>query len=340
MEWFKKNPFWGSVGIGVLIATIGGVVFWQWAARRAASIEEEIRDTRAQVLRLKKRGVFPSPENVALFNQINERLKQYLEPAEARMRQGQVPAQQIDPYEFKRQLRQTINALMAKASRGAGQVTKLPDGFTFGFSQYVAAAIPQPDTVPQLMQQVEIVRQIVEMLYEANAEEITSIRRWPVEYRPPTPAPAAGAKPGTPAPPAPPPPVAAPDLLPAVDVNRDWRACRAVPFEFTFVCDTDRLRRFMNRLLDPSITRPYFLVRGVRVLNLREAPPTLDDLKNLTAAAVASGQSLGVNFILGTERISVTMRIDYEELKAAQEVAIAPAPGKTAGQPAGKGGRK
>lgn len=341
MDWFKKNPFWSSVGIAVLVGVIGGVVFWRWAVGRAEALDQELASTRSQIARLKGRGVFPSDENVKLFNQINARLGEYLAPAEERMRQGQIPLENVGPLEFKRRLRLAIDNLTREAQRGVGQETKLPDGFTFGFSQYVAAAIPAPEAIPALMQQVAAVQEIVRMLYEANTEEVLSVRRWPVESFVAKPADAETGAPKAGKPPVPSKggPAAGPaggDLLAPVDVNPDWLAYRSVPMEFSFVTDAEKLRRFMNRLLDPSQTKPFYIIRAMRVINRRDAPPTLDTLKEQAANAAASGQSLGMNFILGTERIAVTMRIDYVELKAPAQAAPpeAPASGK-----AGKGGR-
>ncbi len=348
MDWFKKNPFWSSVGIAVLLGVIGGGLFWRWAAGRSLALDEELASTRSQIARLKSRGVFPSPENVALFNQINARLGEYLAPAEERMRQGQIPLENVGPLEFKRRLRLAIDNLTAEAKRGIGQETRLPEGFTFGFSQYVAAAIPAPEAIPALMQQVAAVQEITRILYEANTEEILSVRRWPVENFVAKPAEGEeeAARPGRPpvAPKGKAAPAAAPasapavgDLLPAIDANPDWLAYRSVPMEFTFVTDAEKLRRFMNRLLDPSVTKPFYVIRAMRVVNRRDAPPTLDTLKEQAASAVASGQSLGMNFILGTERIAVTMRIDYVELKAP---AAAAAPDAPAGGRAGKGSKQ
>ncbi|HPA16443.1 MAG TPA: Amuc_1100 family pilus-like protein [Verrucomicrobiae bacterium] len=331
MDWFKKNPFWSVVAIASLVAVIGGVVFWRWAAGRASDLEQDLAGTRSQVARLKSRGVFPSKENVEIFNQTNARLQEYLAPAEERMRQGQIPLENVGPLEFKRRLRLAIDTLTREAQRGVGQSTKLPEGFTFGFSQYVAATIPAPDSIPALMQEVAAVQEIVRMLYEASVEEIVSVRRWPVESfvsRPEVEAagkaavPAKGAPKAAAAPAAP--AAAGGDLLPAIDVNPDWLTYRSVPMEFTFVTDAEKVRRFMNRLLDPSVTKPFYIIRAMRVVNRREAPPTLDLLKDQAKAASDSGKTLGMNFILGTERIAVTMRIDYVELKA-QPAAAPPA---------------
>ncbi|MCC6355280.1 MAG: hypothetical protein IT577_15415 [Verrucomicrobiae bacterium] len=342
MDWFKKNPFWSSVGIAALVALIGGAIFWRWAASRTAALEQELSGTRSQIARLKSRGVFPSKENVELFNQTNARLQEYLTPVEERMRQGQIPLENVGPLEFKRRLRLAIDTLTQEAQRGVGQQTKLPDGFTFGFSQYVAAAIPAPEAIPSLMQQVAAVQELVRMLYEANVEEIVSVRRWPVENFVQKPAEAAPK--GGKAPPAQGAPAAAPaagpavgDLLASIDVNPGWLAYRSVPMEFTFVSDAEKLRRFMNRLLDPAATKPFYIVRAVRVINRRDAPPTIDTLKEQATAAAESGQSLGMNFILGTERIAVTMRIDYVELNAPEQAGRSAAPAAGA---SGKGQKK
>lgn len=338
MDWFKKNPFWSTVAIAALVAVIGGAVFWRWAAGRAEALDQDLAGTRSLIARIKSRGVFPSKENVELFNQTNARLQEYLAPTEERMRQGQIPLENVGPLEFKRRLRLAIDTLTREAKRGVGQETKLPDGFTFGFSQYVAAAIPAPEAIPALMQEVAAVQEIVRILYEANVEEITSVRRWPVENFVAKPADAEAASPkagkappkaGVPAAPVTTAPAVG-DLLPGIDANPEWLTYRSVPMEFTFVSDAEKLRRFMNRLLDPSVTKPFYIIRAMRVINRREAPPTLDTLKEQATTAAASGQSLGMNFILGTERIAVTMRIDYVELKA-------PAPAAAA---AGKGQKK
>lgn len=342
MDWFKKNPFWSTVAIGALVALIAGVLFWRWTVGKTQELDQDLAGTRSMISRLKNRGVFPSKENVELFNQTNARLQEYLTPAEERIRQGHIPLENVGPLEFKRRLRLAIDTLTREAQRGVGQETKLPDGFTFGFSQYVAAAIPAPEAIPALMQEVAVVQEIVRILYEANVEEIVALRRWPVEHFISKPAEAAApVQPQKAAPKAAVPAAAAQgtaDLLSAVDVNPDWLTYRSVPIEATFVTDAEKLRRFMNRLLDPSVTKPFYIIRAMRVINRRDAPPTLDTLKDQASAAAASGQSLGMNFILGTERIAVTMRIDYIELKAAPQPAqpAAAAPAK-AGK---KGGAK
>lgn len=346
MDWFKKNPFWSLVAIGAVVAAVGGAIFWRWTVGHTLAVEQELAGTRSQIARLKSRMVFPSKENVELFNKTNARLQEYLAPAEERMRQGQIPLENVGPLEFKRRLRLAIDTLTREAQRGVGQETKLPEGFTFGFSQYVAAAIPAPETIPVLMQEVAAVQEIVRMLYEANVEEIVAVRRWPVENFVAKPAAEEGGAPkggkaaaaakGAPAPPAPT-AAAVGDLLAGVDANPEWLAYRSVPMEFTFVTDAEKLRKFMNKILDPAATKPFYVIRAMRVVNRRDAPPTLDTLKEQAATAAASGQSLGMNFILGTERIAVTMRIDYVELNAPATAGKAAAP---ASGTAGKGGKK
>ena len=84
MDWFKKNPFWSTVIIGMVVAVIGGALFWRWAAGQRMALEQDLDNTRTLISRLKGRGVFPSKENVELFNQTNARLQEYLAPAEER----------------------------------------------------------------------------------------------------------------------------------------------------------------------------------------------------------------------------------------------------------------
>ena len=129
----------------------------------------------SQLQRLSSRGVFPSEANVQTMGQQLEIYQKYLDGLYSSMREGQVAAttemnRDIFRKTLEDVLRQLVNDARAKS-------VALPADFAFGFQRYVAGNPPADEEMGRLVDQLQSIKTLCEILYDAGISELTAVDR-------------------------------------------------------------------------------------------------------------------------------------------------------------------
>ncbi len=317
MDWIRNNV--SLVTLGVLLAVVlgAGAFVWSGARARTAALEQELSNAGAEIIQLKARAIFPSPENVEKLNKNNAALEGFLAPAVKRLGEAEAAGEVMNPIDFQTRLRQVRDQLTAECK----DLVEIPPNFAFGFSRY-ENAMPTREATGMLTKQLAIVQELVKFLVDARVRKLSAIQRMPVEEMGGRGAdaqerrPQGGAGDGA-------------DLLPGIHINRPDLAYTSMPFVVRFTSKDAELRAFVNRLAGAEQTPPRYVIRSVRVNNQKAQPPTVRDLKdpaklqaNTAFRSEAERQQMVDSMttgkaimIFGEESIDVEMRVDYVELR-------------------------
>jgi hypothetical protein len=135
-------------------------------------------DTSLRALdRLRKRDPFPSHENVEQARQNKKELEKFRATLMADLQKGQTPIQDMEAAEFRQLLEVTLSGPKGLRLAGRGANVVLPDLFAFGFDRYVRGALPETEHIPRLVDQLNMVKRLCEILYDAQIAELQSITR-------------------------------------------------------------------------------------------------------------------------------------------------------------------
>lgn len=175
--------------IGVLVLVFGVSSFLLFRGISQFSKEEKTLSRSVSNLRnYYGRNPFPSKENVEREEANGAILKRWLGGLSASLREGELRPVQITPSNFVKLFSQKRERLKALAR---DRKVALPDGFAIGFERYASGTLPAPSDVPRLAQQLLIADQLCRILFESEANGISTLRREEFEM-----AGAAVAKPG------------------------------------------------------------------------------------------------------------------------------------------------
>jgi len=252
LDGMKKNL--GFVIGCVICAGVLGWIGWRaWEAYgRQQTAADDMAKAHSRLKRLHERKPYPHPENLATLSNNFDRLSgtgdlrgadDWLEALIARNPVGQaVPRNEFNTFLVARK-----NALLAKARDNGVTV---PQDFGFGFGRYVKEGVaPTNNTegIRLLLTQWSAIETISQVLFTNRVERIDGIRRATFDIgRDPV---IGAGQPGEES-------VTVPIRDTAGEVTR------TLPFEFTFLCDTDSLRGVLAGL---TAARPFLVVRSVEV---------------------------------------------------------------------------
>lgn len=166
-----------GAAVAVLLCLAGA-----WVAYVAFSKADTAKGARDETLKqiesIYRRNPFPSATNVWTVKNDRQKLDSWNRAMEQRLRAESAAAATNDltPSGFIDQLTATRRELLALAQSGGGKV--LPDGFAFGFDQYlVASAMPRPDDVRRLTLQLRMVDALVRQILASHVITLTQTDR-------------------------------------------------------------------------------------------------------------------------------------------------------------------
>lgn len=174
--------------IAVLLLAAAGLLFQ--GIRQFRDVSGQLNISRRMLSNLYQRDPFPSESNIVSEQQHLETLHAELDAMMQDLADGQVEPVQTAPLRFVEMFRDTSRRLAA-AAEARGII--VPADAAFGFQRHRAGDLPNPSDVPRLIQQLEIVDQLVNTLYEVGITELKSVGRQEFEVRA---APVAGPAPG------------------------------------------------------------------------------------------------------------------------------------------------
>lgn len=298
----RENRFLITLGSIVLLASVGLMVLLMRARGAYGEISQQYDTQAAELKRLQSLEPFPDQANL---NATSEQVKKYAEALSALLGQlgkQNFPMENLSPNQFQDRLREVVSGVGARAAeKGVG----LPPNFYLDFDPY-KDSLPKSASVPALARQLKSVELIVNLLIGTRVTSLNALVREPVPEE--GLARTASATPGSTPPPAGGGAAGASPLPPLV-VNQ------AVTANFT--CEAGQLRQIANELLK---SQQFLVIRSIKIQNQSPKGPA-KVLEDILAAAppaapgaqAATGQadeSRRLQFIVGKEKLDVTLRIE------------------------------
>jgi hypothetical protein len=280
----------------VLVVVLAGII-WLWirAIGERATVVNQLADQQAQLDQLLAMNPAPSKENIeALKVQRDQLAKLYAKLQEGTQRPHFVATNLVRDIQFKQLLGDTVSRLSLAASR---MNVKTPDNFRFGFSRYDSdfpcrASNLSPEdckkTLDLLGKQLLAIEKLSGLLIDSRIDEITQIQRTEVDPGPQD-----------------------PDAL-AVPIFTDPLGLyTAYPFEFTFSCDEQALRTFLNSLANAEA---LFCARTVRIERVTTTIST-GASTGTAGRPGAAGAPTEPSRTIERSRINAVIRVDLVEFK-------------------------
>lgn len=300
-----QNKFY--VGFGAVMVVATGVLGWFLfqSASDYSDARTRYEEQVVQLNALQQLPLYPEESNLKIL----EDQKEAAQEAVISLHQALLPRafalEPMTPEQFQDKLNEAVKSIEEKAAKAGVQFS---DKYYLGFSQY-RAAVPKPEAAAVLGRQLKCVELAVNTLIDQKVDSVGEIVRDPL--------PEEGVV-GKNQPPPPPPPVKAKgknakEEPPLVSKN---------PFRISFVTGQQPLRTALNLLSKNE--KQFFILHPVSIKNEVENPPKkvdpeVEKAEAERAASLASpeGAAPGATpkpeskkYVLGAERINVTLRLD------------------------------
>jgi hypothetical protein len=275
MTWIRENKFLAGFFGFILVAAAGlGFLIYQ-AYGHFGEVDDNYKQQIEKLNGLQSAVPYPDQGNL---NKAKEQQTAYVGNIKNLLQDVaavQFQMEPLTPEAFQDNLRATVNSVTAKAAP-----KQLPDKFGLGFERYLTET-PRKEAASTLGRELKAVEFIVNELIDSKVESITSV------IRPPLPE-----ENGT---------ITPKGKLPLVTKEE---------FDVTFICEQGRFRKILNELVDTK--KQFYIIRLLRVKNQALTSPS----KNPTGAAAAatpapgSKDAGGLHYILGTEKLEVTLKLE------------------------------
>lgn len=300
MNWLRENRFLGTFLIVLGVGTVCAVWFLFSAKSDWDDAAIRFQQTAAELNRLERLAPYPSGENLrrmkahaddyaASFARLQDELKTRVSSIAP-----------MAPNEFQSHLRLAMTSV---ASKARANKVKLPDKFYLGFDEF-ASALPNEAAAPQLGQELTQIEWLLDTLFEARVDALTSFRR--------TPSPNEHGNALAPA--------STPNRKPAPMALAGPKPLERKVVEATFVSTPAAARKVLNRITGTN--EKFFIVRLLHVRNEKDKGPPREPAADAAGVAVDSPPSpaanseakpspaAALNFIVGNERIETFARIE------------------------------
>jgi hypothetical protein len=294
MNWFQQNRFLGSFLALLLLATL--LAGWFLLHEKGAADDQQTRleTTLAELNRLRGGSPFPNAANLEKTKAQTESYRSSLGQLEEELKTRTLPVAPIQPNEFQAQLRQATNALTEKAA--AARVV-LPENFHLGFDEY-ATSLPNSAAAPLLGRELKAIEILANGIVDAHVDALTKLTRTPLAEENPAPTPTPVKTRASRAP-------AAAKTAPAVVTEE--------AVEINYTASPAAVRKVLNQLA--TAPTQLFVIRTLTVKNLADKGPKRGGTPEAAPAAAGTSPpptaaAPNVNFIVGTEHLNVTARID------------------------------
>jgi hypothetical protein len=297
MNWFRQNKFLGGFLIALGLALIFALWFLLHEKGVADDAQAQLETTISQLNRLRSSRPFPSEENLRRMRAQTDGYRDSLGELEAELKARTLPLKPLQPNEFQAQLRQSVNDVVAQAATNEVQ---LPGNFYLGFDAY-ATSLPNPTAAPLLGRELAAIKLLVAAVVDARVDALIGFTRAALPEEKPTP--------------------------PPTPTNSRRRASRAneVPnvavtadaLEISYAASPAAARKALNQIT--KMKEQLFIIRTLNVKNQVDKGPKRGGSPAPTPvaarAANPTASAAAVNFIVGTEHISVAARIDIINLR-------------------------
>ena len=161
---------------GLVVLLLAIVLFYLLfsAKGRYADGFSKLTSVQGQLQRLTNRSVFPSDSNVLAMGKQQEIYREYLEGLRGAMKKGQWAAEPVTRDRFRQLMEETLRQLVNDAR---AKTVALPANFAFGFQRYAEGNLPAEEEMNRLVDQLNSVKALCEILYDAGIGELVSVDR-------------------------------------------------------------------------------------------------------------------------------------------------------------------
>jgi hypothetical protein len=280
MDWFKQNPFLGSLAFATVLFVIASGYYAYTTHSEFVLQTEEYSVKTSAVAQARGTKPFPNQTNLEAAQAEKAEAEKIIGEMNALLSQksGKVD-QSLNPQAFQDRLNAQVSKI-EKAARSA-QV-ELPENFYLGFDEY-RNQLPSATAAPLLGQQLDSISSVITILVEAGVKAINAVRRQPLSVE--------SAKQDT-------------TDKPEKNPNNLILA----PFEVSFVADQTNFRLALNKIVTAD---PIIFVRLVSVANSQQSPPAKQNGMNSDPQSNADQPSAetSIPVLLGKETLNVDLRL-------------------------------
>ena len=277
-----QNKFYVGLGAVLLVGSLTfGFLLYQ-ASSDFSDAEQKLTSQVAELDRLQKLDLYPEAKNQKVLEDQMASAQDEAVALHQQLVPMAFPLEPITPEQFQDKLNEAVKSLTAKAA-DAG--IDLSDKLYLGFSEY-RTATPSPEAAAALGRQLKCIVFAVDAMLDRKVASITKITRTPLpEEQAAARAPSPPPKPGS--------------AKPAAPLFSSY------PFEIEFTAEQRAFQFVMNDLSKSA--KQFFILRPVTIKNQSEKAP-----KKIgpTAAADAAAKPEKMRYVLGAEKLNVTLRID------------------------------
>jgi hypothetical protein len=270
MNWFRENRFLGTFAIVFGVAVLGAVLFLVHARGEWDQAGARFTNASRELDRLERLAPYPSAENLRKMKAHSEDYAIALGKLKEELKGREMAPPPLRPNEFQSQLRLAINRVTEKAR---GSNTKLPDKFYLGFDEFVAA-LPNESAAPVLGQELVQIEWLLSSLLDSQVDAVSALRRLPV---------------------------------PSAKISE-----RNV-VELTFFSTPAAARKVINQIAGAN--QHFCIIRELHVRNEKATGPPREGsaetpMTNVAAPRTRATPVTSLNFIVGTEKIETSARIE------------------------------
>jgi hypothetical protein len=300
MNWFRENRFLGTFLVVVSGCTLAALWFWLSARSAWDAAMIDFNQAAAELNRLERLAPYPSGANLRQMKAHADDYAAALTRLKDELRTRVVPPVPLAPNEFQSRLRLAMTAI---ADKSRAKKVRLPDKFYLGFDEFTSV-LPSEAAAPLLGQELAQIEWLLDTLFEAGVDALTSFRRTPLpeEHG-----------------------MAAPAVTP---VNRksgavtlaDPKLLERNVLEATFVSTPAAARKVLNQIAGTN--QHFLIVRLWHVRNEKDKGPPRE-VSSDTAGLVVSASSpapagspgakpspAALDFIVGNEHLEVTAKVE------------------------------
>jgi len=285
-----QNKFYVGLGAVLLLGClILGYLLWQSSSDFDAA-EQKYSEQVAELDRLQKLDLYPKAENQKILEQQMTSAHEAAITLHKKLVPMSFALEPLSPEQFQDKLNAAVKSSVEKAANAG---VNLSDKLYLGFAEY-RTATPRPEAATVLGRQLQCIVLAVDTMIEEKVSSIEKITRTPLpeEQEPSklaaaTPTPKQG--PGKPA------------LL------------SSYPFEIQFTSEQRAFELVLNDLSKNE--QQFFIIRPLAIKNQSEKAPKKIDPNAASEAAKAAASNAAsktdkLRYVLGSEKLNVTLRFD------------------------------
>ena len=302
MNWFQQNRFLGSFLVALGLATLLAGYFLLHEKSAADDQETRLETTINELTRLRRSSPFPNEENLEKTKAQADTYRSSLLTLENELKARTLPIVPMQPNEFQAQLRQSVNAVIENARASKVQ---LPANFYLGFDEYTTS-LPNSAAAPLLGRELKSIEALANVIVGAHVDALNNLTRAPLaeEKATPTPAKTRGLK------------------LP-LTASAAPGVVKASAVELSFSASPAGTRKVLNQIA--TAREQWFVVRTLVVKNQVDKGPKREAVPEGAGAPAAHAPGVtpgggktppgpGVSFIVGTEHLTVSAKIEIVNL--------------------------